>query len=197
VDLWGKLSVSSDEESFLISHGGLVEMFIPVDSLAKIRSVQGEYEKAGRHVLKAIESSIGKSMFGHAAGRVLWSLYIQKIEVKLIDLEQVDYLATEVTAFNTLMAREAVILKRLGARIYEEKLSTMPFLATPVPLKLVCPEDEYIFRLNAAMKTVGINSGCIDKLPWEAICIDFPLAGVREHCKVPSFFICFVSGFSL
>ncbi len=36
MDLWGTLSASSDEEAFLISHGLLVETYIPADSLGKI-----------------------------------------------------------------------------------------------------------------------------------------------------------------
>jgi hypothetical protein len=170
---------------FTKSHGKLLGMFVSSDDIAKVDGVGEDYHLVPTEIQRIMSSRVGKSMYGHAWLKVAWGLYVKKIEEQLANLEHNDFLLDEVESFKVLMLRESAALVASGHKLYDKKNASIEHLGQTLKLKLTCPNDEWSFRLAAKLKTVGVNSGVLKKLPWEdVICADGPIPGVAAHAKV-------------
>jgi len=185
---WEDLSQRGvSQAAFLAVHGKLLSMFVDEQDMVDIMECQGEFEKVALQVKRVVEASYtAKSVFKTALLSATRALFCQQIKERLRELEHLDFEDTEVVSFKKLMVDSSNGLQAVGHKIYKTSVSTLDFLGQAVPVPTEAANDEWEFRLSARAKTLALNAGTLEALPWEALLFaPGELHDTPQFAKVP------------
>ena len=173
---------------FAKSHFDTLSMFVDKDVLDNvINALQSDKDPLPSELGSCLQSSrVMQVLFHGLQSRMHYLLYIVEIEKQLDSLENLSFMAGEVTSFTTLMQREAANFP-FGANEFKRKQAKIFFFMADVFPVLSCPDDEHYFRKAARMKGCAINAGDLEMMPWEeALSGAGGLSGISLHVRVPT-----------
>ena len=144
-------------------------------------------EDAALAVQRIVTSSaIGHSMFKHAYLRVSRVLFVAKVHQRLRDLEHNDFEVGEVDSYKAEMYREVQMLLSIGHKRYDKWHAKVKHFNKDVGIGIEDPNDEWSFRFDSHLKTVAINSGLLQMLPYEELLFTKGvLENVPAHANLP------------
>jgi hypothetical protein len=185
---WEDVSSCTKQHTFCRSHGDLLKELWNNDDFAAVASCEDEDYTAIPHAIKRVIESgeTGKTMFRHAWKQVAVALFRTDVSHKLQDLIHNDFTEDEVSSFKDLMRKQASnVEKVLHPAVYKggAEVEFLGELCKEVLVESV--NDEWELRLWAATKSVGINTGAIKKLPWEALIFTGPIKDLPTVCPIP------------
>lgn len=175
------------QTAFLSGHGRLLAMFAEQSDLDAISKAGEDVEGVAASVKRVVDSSAtGKSIFKGAWLTASRALFKQEVMERLRALEHLDFEESETESFKALMVAGASALQRIGHKIYKRSETTLSFMGRQVIVTLEGVNDEWEFRFAARVRTLALNSGALEPLPWEKVL--FPpgsLEGERSFAKIP------------
>ena len=111
--------------------------------------------------------------------------FVTSIGKRIADLENFHFGKEEVNNFKVVMKLEG---KRASAGIasFTEKPVSVTFLGAVMKLQMLSVNDEWNYRFEARMRSIGISSKQLDRLPWEeAIWGTDQIPGMPETIVIP------------
>lgn len=113
-------------------------------------------------------------------------LFQHDIVRRLDELEDQNFMEDETESFTTICMREAEKLSTAGIDMYKKCSSEVNFLTRRVSTPMESGNDEWLYRLRATLKTIGLNTGQLEPLPWEKLLFrKGEMPGVPVTIKLP------------
>ena len=174
-------------ERFYASHKKALALFGPPAVWKKIFDNKIDVDKVGAEVIQMVESSlVGKAMFSSEMIKCARLRYQLKIVKDLKDVEHEDFGSVALSAFKDAMRLGARDLVTCGHKAVQKVKSKITFMGVELIATTEGINDEWDWRLSAAIKSNCVNSQQFDLLPWEALCFSAgEVPGARETCAIP------------
>lgn len=175
-------------EHFVRTKKKLLGMFMATADLDKILEAGDQFGSVASEVKRVCESSeVGKVMYRHALLQCSRALFQQEIQKQLEDLEHLDFEMDAVRDFRAAMVLSGNRLAKNAQSTFQRAKSTIHFLGADLSLEIDNMNMEWEYRLEARLKTIGVNSRALEVLPWESLLFDTgSITGVPQFCKVPA-----------
>ena len=144
-------------------------------------------KKKDEEVKKAVNmSQLGQSMLALEHIAAMRRAFSFDIELRLQDLQHLDFEETASAAFDTWAKQGAAELVRLGAGRFEKIKVEVNFLATNISVILETPYDDAVMRKMSHIKAAAVNGDLVEKFPWERILFgDEGVPGAPKHARLP------------
>ena len=112
------------------------------------------------------------SMFASDVLALTKRQYSRSISQKLKDVEHLNFESTAVQGWKTVFKQGSQQLVAMGADVYDNIDCDILFLGKKVRIQVHTPFDEALRALDGSLMSVGINSGALKMMPWEALCFN-------------------------
>lgn len=173
--------------AFYRSHKMVLAMFADESDLSSIFESKDRVNECPDAIRRVAHgSAIGSSMFKTDILKVGRKNFQDMIVSKLSDLQHLDFENVGLEGFKQAMMQETVNLSRMGAKPFERVVSVVRYLGVDLKIPMESLNDEWEFRLAAAVKSDAVSAGHLPMLPWEELA--YAVRGVphaRAYGKVP------------
>ena len=105
-------------------------------------------------------------MFEGEARQMSYALFIETIENKIKGLEHLNYVEEE---WNNFVIAMKVTTKQVmsGLPGFSKKPCRLSMLNVPMTVSILSANDEWSFRLQARVRSVGVSCKALPRMPWE------------------------------
>jgi hypothetical protein len=107
-------------------------------------------------------------------------LYRRQVTQCIQQLEYLEFNADDVETFQEISKKDAAKLTETGIDMFKKTPGEVPFLKQMVQCTMDSSHDEWLFPLRSAIKTVAINTGQLEMLPWERLIFKVRCIGKRQ-----------------
>lgn len=145
---------------FVAKESANLNLFMPLGDVKQLELALAERQDPDADGLRRIlpSSKIGATLFADCGAKLDYAVYVKTVELRLDDLEHLDFTEADVFEFRKLMSSTAKNLTRHGQRSYDRKQSTVNFMTVPMKVSIACLADEWVYRLAARLNTISANS---------------------------------------
>ena len=184
------LSQGVDRENFMTKYRASCALFVP-DPGALDRVIESQVKQKDPKVadlqLVLRSSAVLKVVFSELALKMDFLEYIKRARHALRDLEHNNFDMEEYHNLQRIMQSDAEKLVHAGLRSFDKKQTLVPIFDTFVQVMVHTVYDEFTFRLNARIVSIGVNTGVLPLLPWEQLFYKpGHIEGVSTATKLPA-----------
>ena len=184
------LSQGVDRENFMTKYRASCALFVP-DPGALDRVIESQVKQKDPKVadlqLVLRSSAVLKVVFSELALKMDFLEYIKRARHALRDLEHNNFDMDEYHNLQRIMQSDAEKLVHAGLRSFDKKQTLVPIFDTFVQVMVHTVYDEFTFRLNARIVSIGVNTGVLPLLPWEQLFYKpGHIEGVSTATKLPA-----------
>ena len=130
-------------------------------------------------------SRIGAALFYECGKRLDYLVFQSTLKRRPEELDFHDFDPTEVATFKKLISSDIKALHDGGHKSWDRKTSPVD-LGSQLRMSTSSLHDEVDFRYMAKLKAIGMNTGKVNMLPWEAaLWNEGEIPNARTACPVP------------
>ncbi len=154
-------------------------MVSPSEDVDAITGAAGHYDTVAVHIKRVVESSMtGKHNFKSAWLKATRAMFQATIMERIMKLEHLDFVEDELSTFKTSMIAQAASLHIMGHQTNRRNDIALELRTQKLVVVSESANDEWEFRLMARVKTVALNSGALQPLPWKSMLLK--LGGIAD-----------------
>ena len=113
-----------------------------------------------------LRSQVGKVIWRAEALIHKYHLFIRTIEERVRELEFHNFTMHDHTNFVAVMSQE-VKMMRDGTPSFSKKPATLQYLSFSLKFHIVSLQDEWPFRVESRMRTIGVSTSALPRFLWE------------------------------
>lgn len=172
--------------TWLKSKRAILSLFVEPKHIDAIIKTEGDFTQAPASVQAIVNATkTGTCMFKNVWLACARELYVSEVKQSLTDLEHNGYAADELQSFREVMSQKVARLKSQGHRRMTWEMKT-EMLGEEITLNMDDPNDEWMWRLHARVKSIAINTRQLKPLWYEEILVpQGTLADAPSHLVLP------------
>ena len=175
--------------TFLTTQRKVFEMFTSKGDVDDLVAAGVNFSSVPSQMKRGMDASVTlASMYKDAWLSISRVLFQRDLVQKIEALEHLNFMLDEVETFKRNAMRDAERLADINPSDPHKKLapSDVRHLTVDVATQIMANDDEWKFRLNSTLKTIGVNTGQLEMMPWERLLFkQGQIPGVAQTVKIP------------
>lgn len=164
------------------------EPFLPSECFRAVEAAAAAKDELPVTPLRSIlATQVGALLYKGEGVAMRYKMYIQTIEERLQQLEDLGCLEEDLQGFRSVVVQEAKLVMESSSS-FERKQCVLKYFGENMEIQIVSINDEWSFRLASRMHSKAVSAAQVPRLPWERLLFgqDGRLHGYPETIGVPA-----------
>ena len=192
VKLWQQASAKKQTRSQLLrAHRHALQMFFSMAMAVEVNDASEADGSTGyeEKVVETLTSSslIGAELFAAEQAQIEVASFIADVDRRLFELEQADFLSSEVSAFVAISQATTAALDDHVWESLQDASIEFEYMSVKLSAPQVHPNDQYNFRLEARKRSIMVATAKVKRTAWEEMLYGATdkIANMPEHIDLP------------